>query len=492
MADDSKPRIIIEATLDSSSAKDAINELGKVASNVSKTVDSSFSNNSPLKEIEPISIRASASISNIGKSLLSIAGPMLTIGGILGGIKKAIDLIKIDEANNQLVNSFNAAADSAGVLADNLKSALDSARGGAADLEDVLKITTIGLNELGKGAERYPELLEIARKASIQFGGDVTEIFDKLNNAIISGSTRGIRNIAVIEANEVYKEYARTLGTTADQLTEFEKRQALLNAIIEKGSKNLAGVDLNAKTLTSSLIEVKTAFEELIEAIASLINKSKISDFFKSAADQVSQFLKNLKSLAEPEHELTAIRKRISEINSELSSLSTKENLFGFLGYNAKQEREKLEQELSELNKKVLQFMKPKQAEASIEIPIKPSPSIDPEVENILIQNKERINQKLAQLEAQAEQARFEARLSQAVTNEDRYAIELERLSLDHARRLASIDAEFANLRFIDQAQRNEARLLETDRFNAEVIKLEQRYSKIPEKELKKKKKKKF
>jgi hypothetical protein len=477
MADDRK--LVIEAVLDTTQAQSAFDDLSKSGNKAAGSLQNDFSKADPLKGLNSELSSAQKGFELFGVAISGALLPLAALSTALLAIKKTIDLISESESNQQLVNSFNAAAASAGVLGDKLAEALEKATASTADFEDVLKVATQGANELGKGVERYPELLELARKASIQFGGSVIENFERLNNAIVSGSTRGIRDIAVIDATKAQKEYAAALGTTIDQLTEQEKRQAILNAVLEKGSKNLQAVKTDQETLTTTMMRARTVMAETFEALGDRLRATlgvSLQDIIKYWVDLIAK----LRDFIKPAAEIDRVRARIEEVKSELQNLDSTllkvtgsvANLFGI---KLKDKGAELRAELASLQERLKELEQA--GKAKIEIKTEITPPNDPEIERIALENQAAFNAKLAELNKAARDAEFQARLAQAQTDEERYQIELERLAIDSANRLKAIDDEFAKLRFISQAQRNEARLAEVARFNAEVMKLEAKHT---------------
>lgn len=77
----------------------------------------------------------------------------------------------------------------------------------------------------------------IAQDAAALTGKKSTDVLEKLTTAIISGRTQLFRSSGVlIDLTSSYDSYAKSLGKTRQELTEYEKLQARVNATIEAGS----------------------------------------------------------------------------------------------------------------------------------------------------------------------------------------------------------------------------------------------------------------
>ena len=82
--------------------------------------------------------------------------------------------------------------------------------------------------------------------------------------AVASGSTRMLKSIGiVIDSDQVFKNYAKSLDITADKLTQAERQQAILNAVLEKGSERFKNVNDSTTPIASSLKRLSVSFGEL-------------------------------------------------------------------------------------------------------------------------------------------------------------------------------------------------------------------------------------
>jgi len=85
---------------------------------------------------------------------------------------------------------------------------------------------------------RASQLAKVALDIAALSGKSYGETLDMVSNAVNTGNARILRQAGIVtNVNQVLSEYAATLGKTAAQLTDQERRQAILNAIIEKGAQ---------------------------------------------------------------------------------------------------------------------------------------------------------------------------------------------------------------------------------------------------------------
>lgn len=135
-------------------------------------------------------------------------------------------------------------------------------------------------------------LARLAQNAAVIAGINSSEAFERLVVAIQRNDVRLLRNLGiVINLNNVYNRFAAQTGRTAQSLTAFEKRQLLLNEVLDRGR-------LIAGTYEASLADVFkrfTSLERLFEE-ASRTFGEQFLPVFERVVDTTTSFLKFLNS----------------------------------------------------------------------------------------------------------------------------------------------------------------------------------------------------
>lgn len=94
---------------------------------------------------------------------------------------------------------------------------------------------------VGSSAEELASLMETAAIRGRALGIDATDAFDQIVRGIGRLSPKILDNLGIIiDADATYAAYAESIGKAADELTEVEKRQALVNAVIADTAPLLA------------------------------------------------------------------------------------------------------------------------------------------------------------------------------------------------------------------------------------------------------------
>lgn len=235
----------------------------------------------------------------------SLRGQFTEINSGLELINKAVKLIS--RASEEMINfakageeiaaigtRFELIANQAGLIPENISSGIEKAVDGTVDMEDALKAATGAIVSLESGANRLPEIFNMAKKATALFGGDVIDRFEQINLAIASGSTRALRSIGIIiDVDKVYKNYAKSLDITADKLTLAERQQALLNAVLEKGSTAFKNVNSSISPISENLKKTNVAVKELGDTGATVFNQL----FGATISNSLARFSLSLQAL---------------------------------------------------------------------------------------------------------------------------------------------------------------------------------------------------
>ena len=226
------------------------------------------------------------------KNLLGVFGRIGAVAGVaaaaIGAVKVAFDFTEEGEKLKQLDNSFKALAESAGLAGEALKEKLVGSAKGLVDDTGLINAANKAIVQMGSSAEKLPEIMEIARKATALFGGDLINNFESMNQALASGNTRSLKNMRIIiDSEKAYKDYAKTIGVGVEYLNEHGKKQALLNAFLEQGKSKFKGVDETATQATQAYTRMKVALGDFYAGIARLVSKY-FSGAFASALNSVT------------------------------------------------------------------------------------------------------------------------------------------------------------------------------------------------------------
>lgn len=168
-----------------------------------------------------------------------IAGVALALPAVAAG---AIELAKTGASAQLLEQRFQGLAAAAGESGDAILTALRKASGGEiSDLNLQLAANKANLLGVATSAADLGTLMAIARDRAQQLGTTSTEAFNDLVTGLGRGSALILDNLGIIvDAATANQTYADSIGKTVAQLSEEEKKQALINAVVAQGNATLA------------------------------------------------------------------------------------------------------------------------------------------------------------------------------------------------------------------------------------------------------------
>jgi hypothetical protein len=185
----------------------------------------------------------------------AVAANVYATSEAFSALSKAMDVVLMKESMDKFAANTgqNIAA-----IADSMQKITE----GALKLPDAVRLTNLGTSS-GLTAKQL-ELLTIGAKgASAALGRDLSDSMDRVVRGIAKIEPELLDELGVtIRAGQAYKEYAKTLGVAADELTGFQRTQAYANAVsdqlLEKYESIAKEVPVNAFTKLAAAIKTAT------------------------------------------------------------------------------------------------------------------------------------------------------------------------------------------------------------------------------------------
>lgn len=168
-------------------------------------------------------------MNSIGKQVLSKMG-----GYIEDFTDKASKTKEAEEAMDRLSKNLN-------LNSKDILSGLQNASKGAVSNYDLIlsanKAMSLGV---AKNTNDFTTLMEIARIKAKNMGITTTQAYNDIVTGLGRGSAMILDNLGItINAAQANEEYAKSIGKTVSQLTDAEKKQALINKVVADGKKEL-------------------------------------------------------------------------------------------------------------------------------------------------------------------------------------------------------------------------------------------------------------
>ena len=129
-----------------------------------------------------------------------------------------------------------------GVTLSVLSQGLRDVTGGALSMEQAMRGAALGASG-GFGGKELEGLAKIAKGASITLGRDMADAFDRLTRGAIKLEPEILDELGImVRLDDATEVYAASLNKTAGELTQLERRQAFMNAILVQGEAKFGSI----------------------------------------------------------------------------------------------------------------------------------------------------------------------------------------------------------------------------------------------------------
>ena len=203
---------------------------------------------------------AGQAMRSAGRSM-SQAGQSLTTGVTIPLAAAGLAFAKFNDVATslQVEGQFRRTAENVGLDAGRMMTAVRNATAGIVD-DTALQAATTRSLALGVGQDvgQMTTLWQLARLQSRELGGTVEEQFQRMSQAIAQGSADTlIQQGFTIRSEQLFSQYAESIGTTSAELDQNTRSQIVLNTVLEEGAQKLAEADLAILTEAESLKQMQ-------------------------------------------------------------------------------------------------------------------------------------------------------------------------------------------------------------------------------------------
>ena len=173
---------------------------------------------------------------------------------------------------DQLTVSMEILSTRGGTSIDILSKKLVQASGGAVDLASAFRQVSLA-SSAGLNTKEIEGLTRVARGAAISLGRDLPDALDRIFRGAIKLEPEILDEIGLfVRVDEASRNYAQSLGRTVSSLSQVDKRQAFLNAILEQGTKKF---DEYADAVEpDAFTKLAAALKDIAQDLTSFLNSA--------------------------------------------------------------------------------------------------------------------------------------------------------------------------------------------------------------------------
>lgn len=221
----------------------------------------------------------------------------------------------------ELADSFKTQIEETGQSYDKFIARLRAASGGTITDFDLMasasKSMSLGVTS---DMEQMGDLLEVARFKARKFGMDTSQAFADIVTGVGRGSPLILDNLGItVNLEDAYKSYAEAIGTTVAALDDYEKKQALLNAVLQEGQAEIEA----AGGLSDSRADQFRQMEVAIDSI-----KTKWQEFASLVGSDLFSNSNPLGGIFDPEAAATAAEQIYTIAKSNVAAIT---EIYGIL-----------------------------------------------------------------------------------------------------------------------------------------------------------------
>ena len=144
------------------------------------------------------------------------------------------------QAAHSLVEGFGFLAVVSGRTASVISANIREIRGNALSMEESFRASAIAVTS-GFSTTQLERLVAVGKNASIALGRNLGDAVDRLIRGVAKLEPEILDELGImVRLDTATQQYAARLGKVATELTDFERRQAFLNATIEQGEEKYA------------------------------------------------------------------------------------------------------------------------------------------------------------------------------------------------------------------------------------------------------------
>lgn len=350
------------------------------------------------KKSEGLSGAMANNTRNHGKSmskLLSNAGGLTAAYAVVAAnvyaITQSFRLLAEAASDARLLELSTALSASVGENAKQVATTMRESLGYAVSMQEAMRITSASLTK-GFSSTQIEQLTKVAQRASVVLGVDMTDAMNRVTKGIAKQEVELLDELGIsIKLTEAFEAYARTIGSTADDLSSYQRQQALVNLVTTKSTELFGALDSQLKatewetfagrasTAMNKVLQSLSGPDALLTAMLSKINSGLAGDPIEEAGSialtktiesydiledalkrndklatlKSANALKNLSAQKDLEAAIGAQRAKLESLNIDPDSPGT----YGWLKEKERDKLRELEKELVVVNDLMMRGM---------------------------------------------------------------------------------------------------------------------------------------
>jgi lambda family phage tail tape measure protein len=170
-----------------------------------------------------------------------------------------------------MIQGLNQLGAQSGMALGTLAKNFATASGGAISLREAMEATAKATSA-GLSSKQLMQLGQVANNASKALGVNMSDAVSRLTRGISKLEPELLDELGIFtKVGKAAEDYAKSVGKTEAQLTDFEKRQAFANAVLKEGSDKFGAIEIAANPYDKLTASLKDLAQNGLEKVNKLL-----------------------------------------------------------------------------------------------------------------------------------------------------------------------------------------------------------------------------
>ena len=301
-----------------------------------------------IKGAAQASANGTKNFSKMSQGMGGLVGVYATIAAQIFAVTAAFQLFRAATDFSNLISGQEALGAASGVAYKTITLGIQNATDAQLGYAEAARAAAIGTSA-GLSPSQLTELGRAAKNASIALGRDLGDSFDRLVRGVVKAEPEVLDELGIIlRLAPATEKYAAGIGKAADELTAFERSQAVANEVLGQAEEKFGLIEAQLDPTVASLNQFLKAFDDVKKSIFEVIS-GPIATFAKFLSENmfalvgvlslfglsiIRTILPNLHQWRKDSTEVVDTnKKKLAELRAELDKTKVK-----YLEMNASQE----------------------------------------------------------------------------------------------------------------------------------------------------------
>ena len=224
----------------------SLSKIAKGADNAAKSTDKATESadrySRGQKGVAGATSNSSKAFSKMQSGMGGVVGAYAALAANVFALTAFFGALQRATAVQQLTEGLTELGKASGLAMTTLSQGLVKATGNALSLEESMRSVAL-ITSAGLDPSSIEKFGKVAKDASIALGRDTADSLARLSRGVTKLEPELLDELGImVRLDEASENYARSIGKTANELTNFEKRQAFMNATLKQGEEKFGSI----------------------------------------------------------------------------------------------------------------------------------------------------------------------------------------------------------------------------------------------------------